>query len=134
MLFFLSTAVMRNQRLLAGAISYYSQICRFHYYGSVQSVFHSSFLFFPLQVISTSGLVCIRIVLKNTHSPRFIPIISQSLQSKSREIRRACCEFLDLIVHSWSTHSLEKHVGLLQDAIKRGITDPDSEARALSRK
>src|SRR5699024_6658295 len=31
-------------------------------------------------------------------------------------------------------HTLEKHVGILQEAIKKGISDADPEARAFARK
>ena len=47
---------------------------------------------------------------------------------------RQTCEFLNQILHTWPTHVLEKQIANLQDAIKRGINDADSEARAFSRK
>jgi len=34
----------------------------------------------------------------------------------------------------WPTQALERHVASLQDAIKKGISDPDADARLLSRK
>ena len=85
-------------------------------------------------MISTSGLVCIRFILTHTHAPRLIPIIVQHMTSKSTAIRRAACEFMDLMVHLWRTHSLEKHIALLQDGIKKGISDPCADARVLARK
>ena len=47
---------------------------------------------------------------------------------------RASCEYVNQLLHSWPTHCLEKHIAILQDAIKKGISDADSEARAHSRK
>ena len=75
--------------------------------------------------------------LTSNLSPRFLPIICQHVSSKSKEIRRHTCEFLDQVIisnsnlqiwiqvhfqpiqsqllHSWPTHSLEKHVAILQE-------------------
>lgn len=86
------------------------------------------------KIISTSGVVCIRFVLSHTHAPRLVPIIVQHMTSKSTAIRRAACEFMDLMVHMWRTHSLERHIALLQDGIKKGISDPCAEARVSARK
>jgi len=86
------------------------------------------------KVMATSGLVCLRFIIQNTFSPRFLPIICQHVSSKSKEIRRHICEFLDQLLHSWPTHSLEKHVAILQEAIKKGVSDADPDARTFARK
>jgi len=86
------------------------------------------------KVMATSGLVCLRFIIQNTFSPRFLPIICQHVSSKSKEIRRHTCEFLDQLLHSWPTHSLEKHVAILQEAIKKGVADADPDARTFARK
>ena len=84
--------------------------------------------------MATSGMVCIRFILQNTYSPRFIPIICQHVNSKSKEIRRHICEYLDQLIRTWPTHTLEKHVALLQEAIKKGVSDADPDARTFARK
>jgi CLIP-associating protein 1/2 len=38
------------------------------------------------------------------------------------------------MLHTWSTAPLEKHVGLLQEAIRKGISDADPDARSTARK
>ncbi|XP_069119550.1 CLIP-associating protein 1-like isoform X10 [Argopecten irradians] len=86
------------------------------------------------KVMASSGIICIRFIIQYTHSYRLIPIITGNLTSKSNIIRRFCCEIINQILHNWPTHVLEKHIANLQDAIKRGINDPDSDARAFSRK
>uniref|UniRef100_A0A672RM76 CLIP-associating protein 2-like n=1 Tax=Sinocyclocheilus grahami TaxID=75366 RepID=A0A672RM76_SINGR len=45
-----------------------------------------------------------------------------------------CYDFLDLLLQEWQTHSLERHVAVLVDSIKKGIKDADSEARVEARK
>ncbi len=104
---------------------------------------HRRFLFFffsssqipnSARVMATSGIVCMRFVIQNTYSARFLPVICSNVTSKSREIRRHCCEFLDQLLHTWPTHTLRKHVATLQEAIKKGIADADPDARQFSRK
>lgn len=84
--------------------------------------------------MSSSAVVAIRFIIQHTHASRLVPIITYNVSSKSKEIRKACCEFLDQLLHTWSSHTLEKHVGILQEAIKKGISDADPEARAFARK
>lgn len=86
------------------------------------------------KIMSSSAAVSIRFILANTRSPRLIPIIISNMSSKSKEIRKACCEYLDLILHVWTTNALEKHCTLIADAIKKGISDADPEARQHARK
>ena len=86
------------------------------------------------KVMATSGIVCLKLILQHTFSPRFIPIICGQSTSKSKDIRRHICEFLDIMLHSWPTYTLEKHVTLLQDSIKKGISDADPDARTFARK
>ena len=87
-----------------------------------------------LQIMATAGTVCIRFIIAHTHSARLIPILTNHMTSKSKDIRRAMCEFLDQLLHTWPTHILEKHVALIQSAVSNGIKDADPDARAFSRK
>ncbi|XP_037092973.1 CLIP-associating protein 1-like isoform X3 [Pollicipes pollicipes] len=86
------------------------------------------------KVMSTSGVVAVRFIIQNTHYARLIPIITGQLTAKSREIRRACCEFLEQLVTSWPTQALERHVGVIQEAVRRAVGDADSEVRATGRR
>ncbi|XP_062390945.1 CLIP-associating protein 1a [Sardina pilchardus] len=86
------------------------------------------------KVMATSGIACIRLILRHTHYPRLIPIITSNCTSKSVAVRRRCYEFLDLMLTEWQTNTLEKHVAVLSETIKKGIHDADSEARSIARK
>lgn len=86
------------------------------------------------QIVATAGAVTVRFILQHTHSSRYVPIILASLNSKSKDIRRATCEYLHLILQSWQTPLLQKHVNILQDGIKKAMADSDPEARAFARK
>ncbi|KAF8778910.1 CLIP-associating protein 1 like protein [Argiope bruennichi] len=86
------------------------------------------------KIMSTAGIVAIRFIIRYTHVSRLIPIITTNLSSKSKDIRKTCFEFLDQLLVTWPTHPMEKHVAILTDAIRKGISDADPEARAFSRK
>jgi len=99
-------------------------------------------VFYPLinlipscaKIMATAGTVSIRFIIAHTHSARLVPILTSHMTSKSKDIRRAMCEFLDQLLHTWPTHILEKHVALIQSAITNGIKDADPDARAYARK
>ncbi|XP_032412034.1 CLIP-associating protein 1-A-like isoform X12 [Xiphophorus hellerii] len=86
------------------------------------------------KVMATSGVAAIRLILRHTHCPRLVPIISSSCSSKSVAVRRRCFEFVDLMLQEWQTSSLDRHGALLMETIKKGIHDADAEARSVARK
>ncbi|XP_047227284.1 CLIP-associating protein 1a isoform X15 [Girardinichthys multiradiatus] len=86
------------------------------------------------KVMATSGMAAIRLILRHTHYPRLIPIITSNCTSKSVAVRRRCYEFLDLMLQEWHTNTLERHVAVLTETIRKGIHDADSEARSIARR
>ncbi|XP_055764522.1 CLIP-associating protein 1-B-like isoform X7 [Salvelinus fontinalis] len=86
------------------------------------------------KVMATSGIAVIRLIIRHTHYPRLIPIVTSSCLSKSVAVRRRCFEFLDLLLQEWQTNSLERNVAVLTETIKKGVHDADSEARSVARK
>ncbi|XP_053368738.1 CLIP-associating protein 1-B-like isoform X18 [Clarias gariepinus] len=86
------------------------------------------------KVMATSGIAAIRFIIRHTHYPRLIPIITSNCTSKSVAVRRRCYEFLDLLLQEWQTSCLDRHVAVLMDTIKKGVHDADSEARSVARK
>ncbi|XP_069469267.1 CLIP-associating protein 2 isoform X16 [Ambystoma mexicanum] len=86
------------------------------------------------KVMATSGCAAIRIIIRHTHVPRLIPLITSNCSSKSVAVRRRCFDFLDLLLQEWQTHSLERHVAVLVETIKKGMHDADAEARVEARK
>uniref|UniRef100_A0A9J8ABU8 Cytoplasmic linker associated protein 1 n=1 Tax=Cyprinus carpio carpio TaxID=630221 RepID=A0A9J8ABU8_CYPCA len=86
------------------------------------------------KVMATSGMAAIRLIIRHTHYPRLIPIMTSNCTSKSVAVRRRCYDFLDLLLQEWQTHSLERHVPVLMETIKKGVHDADSEARSIARK
>ena len=87
------------------------------------------------KVISSAGTLTLKYVIRYTHVPKLLPIITSNLmQSKSKDIRSTLCEIMNMIFEEWPTKALEKNQLLLRDALKKGITDADAEARRHSRR
>nr|XP_057906742.1 CLIP-associating protein 1-B-like isoform X4 [Doryrhamphus excisus] len=86
------------------------------------------------KVMATSGVAAIRLILRHTHSPRLIPIITSNCTSKSVAVRRRCYEFLNLQLQEWHMSALERHGAVVMETIKKGIHDADAEVRSLARK
>ncbi|XP_065094586.1 CLIP-associating protein isoform X2 [Ochlerotatus camptorhynchus] len=86
------------------------------------------------KVISSAGLITLKYVIKHIHAPKIVPIITQNLmQSKSKDIRSMLSEIMLLLLDEWPTKALEKNNSLLRDALRKGFSDADSEARRHSR-
>ncbi|KAM3857208.1 CLIP-associating protein 1-like [Diretmus argenteus] len=86
------------------------------------------------KIMATSGAAAVRLIIRHTHYPRLIPIITSNCTAKSVALRRRCFEFLDLLLQDWQTSSLERHGTVLMETIKKGIHDADAEARSVARK
>ncbi|XP_053677219.1 CLIP-associating protein [Anopheles nili] len=86
------------------------------------------------KVISSSGTVALKYVIRYTHAPKIIPILTQNLMlSKSKDIRSSLCEMLGLLFDEWPSKALEKHSSLLREALRKGMVDADNDARRYSR-
>uniref|UniRef100_A0A8C2IER2 Cytoplasmic linker associated protein 1 n=1 Tax=Cyprinus carpio TaxID=7962 RepID=A0A8C2IER2_CYPCA len=72
------------------------------------------------KVMATSGMAAIRLII------RVCEIFALTC--------RRCYEFLDLLLQEWQTNSLERHIAVLIETIKKGVHDADSEARSVARK
>lgn len=87
------------------------------------------------KVISSASIITVKYVIKYTHAPKLIPIMTQNLmQSKSKDIRATLCELMFYVFEDWSTKNLEKFSVNLKEALKKGICDADNMARKHSRR
>lgn len=88
-----------------------------------------------VKIISSAGTVALKYVIKFTHAPKLIPIItSNQLQSKSKDIRSSICEIVGLLLEDWSPKAMEKFALNLRDSVQRGVSDADNDARRYSRR
>ncbi|KAM7539518.1 hypothetical protein Aperf_G00000041059 [Anoplocephala perfoliata] len=85
------------------------------------------------KIMSTSAITAIGIIIRHTFASRVLPIILGGLQSKSNVMRKYVCTFLDPIFQNWPAHVLEKHMGLIQEALRKGVADADQDARSATR-
>ncbi|XP_066921217.1 CLIP-associating protein 1-like isoform X3 [Clytia hemisphaerica] len=130
----LRSAVVRE---VCVTISYMSSILRNKFDYLAENLFPQLIILIPnsVKVMSSSAHATIRLIIKHTHSPRLVPIIiSNLLTSKSRDIRRKCGEYLALFLETWDTSALKNHVSLIEEGLRKGISDADSEARAAVRR
>lgn len=87
------------------------------------------------KVISSSSTIALKYVIKYTHAPKLIPIITQNMiQSKSKDIRATLGDLMFTLFEEWSTKSLEKFSVNFKEALKKGISDADGIARKHSRR
>ncbi|XP_045550951.1 CLIP-associating protein 2 isoform X32 [Salmo salar] len=86
------------------------------------------------KVMATSGVSAIRFIIRHTHVPRLIPLITSNCTCKSVAVRRKCFDFLDLLLQEWQTQTLDRHTAVMVASIKKGIADADAEARVEARK
>uniref|UniRef100_H2L708 Cytoplasmic linker associated protein 1 n=1 Tax=Oryzias latipes TaxID=8090 RepID=H2L708_ORYLA len=83
------------------------------------------------KVMATSGVAAIRLILRHTHFPRLIPIITSNCTSKAVAVRSCVSPSVFLSVIDSSSR---RHVAVLMETIKKGIHDADAEARSVARK
>ncbi|XP_013115418.1 CLIP-associating protein [Stomoxys calcitrans] len=87
------------------------------------------------KVIASASALAVKYIIKYTHAPKLLKIISDMLQtSKSKDIRAALCEIVCLLCEEWPTKAIERSAPLLRDTLKKSISDADSEARRHSRR
>ena len=64
-----------------------------------------------------------------------VPIIcDQVLKSKSAMCRKRAAEYIELIFQLWELNIITKNLSMLENSIKSGINDADSDTRIFSRK
>ena len=118
-------------------LSYLSNLLEGQFDYLAEAMFPSLIILIPnsVKIMASSGHAAIRLIIKNTPSARLIPIIvSNLLTSKSKEIRRRSADYMDLLLEVWDTSYLKNHVAILEEAIRKGIADADSECRAAVRR
>ncbi|XP_067933502.1 CLIP-associating protein 1-A-like [Watersipora subatra] len=86
------------------------------------------------KVMASSGSTAIKFIIQHVHSQRLIPILIEHTKSKANTTRRYSYELMEALLGMWQTHHIERHVASLQESIKRGISDADSESRIFARK
>ncbi|KAL5112926.1 CLIP-associating protein 1 [Taenia crassiceps] len=86
------------------------------------------------KIMSTSAITAIGFIIRNTFASRLFPIIAGGLSSKSSVLRKYVCVFLDPIFQCWPVHVLERHMGLIQEVLCKGVSDADQDARSATRK
>lgn len=88
-----------------------------------------------VKVIASSGTIALKFVVKYTHLPKLIPILTSNImQSKSKDIRATLSEILGIVFEDWSPKSMERFANNIKDCLMKGICDADNDARRFNRK
>lgn len=136
--FKLSTKDLRSTvtREACVTLSYLSTMLKSKFDHTAEAVLPTLINLIPnsAKIMATSGHACICFILKNTHAHRLVPIFSNNMTSKSSIIRRRCCEYIDLLLVHWDTSTIKPRISEIEEAIRKGISDADVEARATMRR
>ncbi|XP_074623806.1 CLIP-associating protein 1-like isoform X4 [Acropora palmata] len=136
--FKLSTKDLRSTvtREACVTLSYLSTMLKSKFDHTAEAVLPTLINLIPnsAKIMATSGHACICFILKNTHAHRLVPIFSNNMTSKSSIIRRRCCEYIDVLLVHWDTSTIKPRISEIEEAIRKGISDADVEARATMRR
>ncbi|XP_067022824.1 CLIP-associating protein 1-like isoform X3 [Acropora muricata] len=136
--FKLSTKDLRSTvtREACVTLSYLSTLLKSKFDHTAEAVLPTLINLIPnsAKIMATSGHACICFILKNTHAHRLVPIFSNNMTSKSSIIRRRCSEYIDLLLVHWDTSTIKPRISEIEEAIRKGISDADVEARATMRR
>ncbi|XP_065175249.1 CLIP-associating protein 1-like isoform X2 [Sycon ciliatum] len=100
-----------------------------------EAVFPTLFNLLPnsAKVMASSAYTCVTFIIRCVHSSRFIPLFAGQQSAKSPLTRRRIFEYIDSMLHSWPASILEKHLAVLEEAVRKGIYDADSATRTTAR-
>ena len=88
-----------------------------------------------IQVIAESSHECVRDVLHNTQCPKLLrSAIEIGTADRDARLRAKAMEYLAVMLQRWSDPAIEKSIQAVDDAIRKGMKDANSEARAAARR
>jgi len=85
------------------------------------------------KVMSTSGILAIRTILKYTQNTKMLNTVFDNVNSRSTSIRKFSFNFLNIILTNWPQNLLEKVVAQFTDVIFKGVADADADTRVEAR-
>uniref|UniRef100_A0A5S6R160 TOG domain-containing protein n=1 Tax=Trichuris muris TaxID=70415 RepID=A0A5S6R160_TRIMR len=85
------------------------------------------------KVVSSSASLASEFIIKHTQSSKLLPILIMCFESKSREIRSACCNLLLVLIQHWTRDELKKQADAISAFITLALGDADPSAREYGR-
>jgi CLIP-associating protein 1/2 len=85
------------------------------------------------KVVTITGSATISIIYEYVPSWRLIPPLQAQMMSKSKEVRRAICSVLKIILTHWPHATIQKQAMPFHDIMKKGLSDADADARTMAR-
>ena len=88
-----------------------------------------------VQIMADSADSCIRHLLTCCQTHRvLVKICTVITKDRSSKLRAHCLEYLHLVLEAWGAATIERALDVVVDAVRCGLTDADSEARATARR
>jgi CLIP-associating protein 1/2 len=91
-----------------------------------------------IKVMSDAGVACVRGVLRHCPAPKLAVRIAEAARGdRNAKLRAASFEWLAVALEEWGPEAdagLERVATGIEDALKAGVADADSDARALARR
>lgn len=75
------------------------------------------------KVVSIMGSSTILLVFESIPSWRLLPPIQSQMLSKSKEVRRAVCSCIRIVLHQWPPPTIQRHAHIINDIMKKVYTD-----------
>lgn len=86
-----------------------------------------------VKIMKDSARHCLRHVVSNTHTVKFIAVLEEAWKNKSVQQRRISNITLFQIIQQWPAQSYHKVVPTISKLISTAIGDADSRVRAIAR-
>lgn len=71
------------------------------------------------KVVSITGSATITVVYESIPSWRLLPPLQTQMASKSKEVRRAICSCMKIVLHQWPPPTIQKHAHIIHEVMKK---------------
>jgi CLIP-associating protein 1/2 len=71
------------------------------------------------KVVSITGSATLILVYESIPSWRLLPPLQSQMLSKSKEVRRAVCSCIKIVLHQWPPPTIQKHAHIINDVMKK---------------
>jgi len=85
------------------------------------------------KIVSVTGASTLCLVYEFVPSFRLLPPLQGQMMSKSKEVRRAACSVLKIILETWPLVQIQKNTNVVSEVMKKGLTDADADTRQTAR-
>lgn len=85
------------------------------------------------KIVSTTGLSTLCLIYETVPSWRLLPPLQIHINSKSKEVRRAVCMLMKIVLDTWKVSTIQRQSSVVAEVMAKGLRDADPEARQTAR-